>query len=136
MDWMYLAPVTQCTSLSVEESIVTCVVESKRTSGGHLVYFMGIYNHGYTSVDQPYFSGVAVMRRTPRDRQHIWTFAVGNVENHQYSTYSDANIPIPYVGEDYFCVYRVSHQSSDTINSRTVLYKNEATNPITVCISV
>ena len=33
-------------------------------------------------------------------------------------------------------LYRVSHQSSDTINSRTLLCENEATNPITVYISV
>ena len=31
---------------------------------------------------------------------------------------------------------RVSHQSLDTINSRTLLCKNKATNPITVYISV
>ena len=31
---------------------------------------------------------------------------------------------------------RVSHQSSDTINSRTVLCKNEATNPVTIYIRV
>ena len=35
-----------------------------------------------------------------------------------------------------FMIYRVSHQSSDTINSRTVLCKNETTNPITIYIHV
>ena len=33
-------------------------------------------------------------------------------------------------------VDKVSHQFSDTINSRTVLCKNEATNPVTIYISV
>ena len=72
-----------------------------RTSG-----FQG-YSRGYTTIDDPYFSGVAVMHGSPR--QHIWTFAAGEWENKTRSTFlcpcdSRYHIPIPpFVGEDYFC---------------------------------
>ena len=68
------------------------------------------YTEGYNTIDDAYFSGVAVMHGSPR--QHIWTFATGAWENHTFSfsnptlcpcdtTYS---IPIPpFVGEDHFC---------------------------------
>ena len=72
-----------------------------RTSG-----FYG-YSRGYNTIDDAYFSGVAVMHGSPR--QHIWTFAVGQAENNTGSnqcpcdsTRSYIRTP-PFVGEDYFC---------------------------------
>ena len=71
------------------------------------------YNQGYATIDEAYFSGVAVMHGNPR--QHIWTFAAGlkeNDPNYYYgSTYGtlcpcDAaySVPIPsFVGDNYFC---------------------------------
>ena len=69
------------------------------------------YSNGYNTIDDAYFSGVAVMHGHPRE--HIWTFAAGSRENYNYvSTISKRmcpcdtrdNIPIPqFVGEDYFC---------------------------------
>ena len=66
------------------------------------------YSQGLTTVDDAYFSGVAVMHGSPR--QHIWTFAAGVVENYTLETSSFCpcdttfNISIPpFVGEDYFC---------------------------------
>ena len=76
------------------------------------------YHWGYTaafrgsfSVDDTYFSGVAVMHGSPR--QHIWTFAAGAAENWMGGQNSFlcpcdikfhflASVP-PFVGEDYFC---------------------------------
>ena len=59
------------------------------------------------TIDDVYFSGVILTHGSPR--QHIWTFAIGNGENHTYvynSCPCDTKqyIPIPpFVGEDYFC---------------------------------
>ena len=73
-----------------------------RTSG-----FSG-YRDGYNTIDDAYFSGVAVIHGSPR--QHIWTFAAGNAENHTLSFYqcpcdsTHAYILIPgFVGEDHYC---------------------------------
>ena len=66
------------------------------------------YSRGYNTIDDVYFSGVAVMHGSPR--QHIWTFAAGFAENYTLEAPqlcpcdSSFNIPIPpFVGEDYFC---------------------------------
>ena len=66
------------------------------------------YNNGYTTIDDAYFSGVAVMHGS--SRQHIWTFAAGVVENYTLEastlcpcdTTFNISVP-PFVGEDYFC---------------------------------
>ena len=73
--------------------------------------FFGNYI-GLSSINEAYFSGVAVMHDSPRE--HIWTFAAGGVENgngdsnvNQYTLCpcdTSVNIPIPpFVGNDYFC---------------------------------
>ena len=61
-----------------------------------------------STIEDAYFSGVAVMHGSPR--QHIWTFAAGVVENYTLEAPqlcpcdTTFNIPIPpFVGEDYFC---------------------------------
>ena len=65
------------------------------------------YRFGRNTTDDAYFSGVNIMHGSPR--QHIWTFAVGRMEN---STSSILLCPCdvryyqtlpPFVGEDYFC---------------------------------
>ena len=64
-----------------------------------------------TSIDEAYFSGVAVMHGIPR--QHVWTFVAGGGENYPGGRNSALcpcdgigvdllTIP-PFVGEDYFC---------------------------------
>ena len=68
------------------------------------------YRRGYNTIDDAYFSGVAVTHGSPR--QHIWTFAAGAIENDTLdgapdlcpcdSTFINILIP-PFVGEDYFC---------------------------------
>ena len=72
--------------------------------------FSGSYR-GHTSVNEAYFTGVAVMHGYPR--QHIWTFAAGGAENF-HNPYSPGLCPCdgaptnlqyipPFVGENYFC---------------------------------
>ena len=70
----------------------------------------GFYGNsvGRSSINEAYFSGVAVMHGSPR--QHIWTFAAGGAEGDTRLRYTDcpcdtsANIPIPpFVGSAYFC---------------------------------
>ena len=65
------------------------------------------YN-GYSTVNDSYFSGVAVLHGSPQ--QHIWSFVAGALES--YPSYYQAlcpcdtsyNIAIPsFVGDDYFC---------------------------------
>ena len=41
--------------------------------------FVG-YNPRYSTVNDSYFSGVAVLHGSPQ--QHIWSFVAGSVENH------------------------------------------------------
>ena len=64
--------------------------------------------YGQSTIDNAYFSGVAVMHGSPR--QHIWTFVNGGYENigvnNVYPCPCDTSRQIlipPYVGEDYFC---------------------------------
>ena len=59
------------------------------------------------SIDDPYFTGVAVMHGNPR--KHIWTFTTGKWENDTNSkvvcpcdTVHDIAVP-DFVGKDYFC---------------------------------
>ena len=66
------------------------------------------FHNRQTTVDDAYFTGVAVMHGSPR--QHIWTFAAGLLENYtlEFSSLCPCdttfNISIPpFVGEDYFC---------------------------------
>ena len=102
-------PVTQSSSLSVEDHTVRCVVGSEPTRMGYIPdAFDGYNDGGRTTIDSAYVSGVAVMYGSPQ--QHIWTFANGAWENdmtHQiWNCPCDTNgvIPIPpFVGEDYFC---------------------------------
>ena len=63
---------------------------------------------GYSTVEEAYFHGVAVMRGSPR--QHIWTFAAGGAEGDSSSVAShcpcDASFPVStpsFVDNDYFC---------------------------------
>ena len=75
---------------------------------GWTVSFWG-YNHArQTTIDQAYFSGVAVMHGRPR--QHIWSFASGAAEKFTLLTPETCpcdtsyNVSIPsFVGNDYFC---------------------------------
>ena len=69
--------------------------------------FYGYYR-GYSTVNDSYFSGVAVLHGSPQ--QHIWSFVAGAVEN--FPLYIEElcpcdtsyNISIPsFVGDDYFC---------------------------------
>ena len=69
--------------------------------------FYGNYA-GHSSINDAYFSGVAVMHGSPRE--HIWTFAAGGAEGDERSHYShcpcdtSGNIAVPpFVGGDYFC---------------------------------
>ena len=79
---------------------------------------------GHSSIDEDYFTGVAVMHGSPR--QHIWTFAAGAVENGTgVSTINQnilcpcdtsVNITIPqFVGSDYFCESGYARPDSSTI---------------------
>ena len=74
---------------------------------GFTTGFFG-YNRRYYTVNESYFSGVAVLHGSPQ--QHIWSFVAGAVEN--YTLYAETlcpcdtsyNISIPsFVGDDYFC---------------------------------
>ena len=75
-------------------------------------YTGGFYGYriGQTTVDEAYFTGVAVLHGSPR--QHIWSFVAGLRENDPEVTgtflcpcdnsYFGYVIP-PFIGEDYFC---------------------------------
>ena len=93
---------------------------------GWTAAFCGRYIH---SVDEAYFSGVAVMHGSAR--QHIWTFAAGAAEHYHRSNgflcpcdvYYSSSVP-SFVGEDYFCesgiddplnTYWYTFHSNDTL---------------------
>ena len=105
---MDLKLVTQSTSLSMEGSIYSQVCgKMKAYQFGYTTGFAG-YNLGYSTVNDSYFSGVAVMYGSPR--QHIWSFVAGGWENYNYPLPVvcpcdiSYNISIPsFVGDDYFC---------------------------------
>ena len=70
--------------------------------------FLG-YNRGYSTVNDSYFSGVAVLHGSPR--QHIWSFVAGTAEHFTShyqglcpcdTSYNILSIP-SFVGDDYFC---------------------------------
>ena len=100
-------PVAQQPSLSVEESIVECVVGSRPTSGGGTVAFESYHNRYVTTIDGAYVSGVSVTHGTHQN--HIWTFVAGLSEGnptypHVCPCDSTSTIRIPpFVGNDYFC---------------------------------
>ena len=79
----------------------------KAYQSGVTAGFYGYYR-GYSTVNDSYFSGVAVLHGSPQ--QHIWSFVAGAVENstshHRDLCPCDASydISIPlFVGDDYFC---------------------------------
>ena len=100
-------PVTQCSSLSVEDHTVRCVVGSELTSMGYQRPSLHIIMKDNQQCSSAYVSGVALMYGSPQ--QHIWTFAVGAWENdtrHQVyncpcDTTGVTSVP-PFVGEYYF----------------------------------
>ena len=86
--------------------------------------FYGYYL-GYSTINDSYFSGVAVLHGSPQ--QHIWSFVAGAVEH--YTSYyqglcpcdTSYNIFIPsFVGDDYFCesgyIWPGSFISSDIVS--------------------
>ena len=106
------------------DGVFTCDSVTFSVSGGDYSQVCGrirAYQHGgaggfhgasvgKTSIDEAYFSGVAVVHGSPR--QHIWTFVVGDQENAQSATTGlcpcdttslFARTPPEFVGEDYFC---------------------------------
>ena len=100
------------------------------------------FNHGHTTIDEPYFSGVAIMRGMPR--QHIWTFAAGAREGRysfqgKYRCPCDgaANITIPpFVGEDYFCESGFVYGSNDWFHSNDTLCDGRDCHSTSTCCSL
>ena len=96
-----------------------------------LTFGLDGYRQGQTTIDDAYFSGVAVMHGSPR--QHIWTFAAGAAENFTYSQYNcpcdtTYNIRIPpFVAEDYFCESGYVHPG---YNAPRVRYSLHSTDPL------
>ena len=70
--------------------------------------YQNYYNHGQTTLDRAYVSGLSVTHGSPRN--HIWTFAVGLSKDLNYaccncpcaSPYPGPASP-PFVGENFFC---------------------------------
>ena len=101
---------TQSSSLSPEVHTVRCVVGSEPTNGDCLMPSIVLVMVN-VSIDDAYFSGVAIMHGSPR--QHVWTFAAGARENFTTVYFYYRNMcpceksgyynPPPFVGEDYFC---------------------------------
>ena len=104
------------------------------------------YSRGYTTIDDAYFSGVAVMHGSPR--QHIWTFAAGVVENYTLVVHdlcpcdSTFNILIPpFVGEDYSCesgyIYPgyLDTESLYTLHSNDTLWDGNDCHSTSTCCS-
>jgi hypothetical protein len=94
-----------------------------------LTFGLDGYRQGQTTIDDAYFSGVAVMHGSPR--QHIWTFAAGAAENFTYSQYNcpcdtTYNIRIPpFVAEDYFCESGYVHPGYNAPRIRYSLHSND-----------
>ena len=94
-----------------------------------LTFGLDGYRQGQTTIDDAYFSGVAVMHGSPR--QHIWTFAAGATENYTYSQYNcpcdtTYNIRIPpFVAEDYFCESGYVHPGYNAPRVRYSLHSND-----------
>ena len=94
------------------------------------------YRGAHRTIDDPYFSGVAVMHGSPR--QHIWTFAAGKHENGSSltscpcdkSTYEKNGIQYyvyipPFVGEDYFCESGYIYPGSSNAKLVFTLHSND-----------
>ena len=105
------------------------------------------YRLGYNTIDDAYFSGVAVMHGSPR--QHIWTFAIGSGENN--TGYWPGQCPCdsssgyirtpPFVGEDYFCEsgyigpgYR-DYEAEYTLHSNDTLWDGKDCFSTSTCCS-
>ena len=104
--------------------------------------FWGYNDHGQTTIDSAYVSGVAVMYGSPR--QHIWTFANGAWENlpSPLSCPCDTHgvIPVPpFVGEDYFCesgyVYQNRGEWFD-LRSNDILWDGRDCHSTSTCCSL
>ena len=97
------------------------------------------------SVNEAYFSGVAVMHGSPR--QHIWTFAAGATENYSggpngflcpCDVHSSASVP-PFVGDDYFCESGISNPlsiSPFTLHSNDTLWDGKDCHSSSTCCSL
>ena len=105
------------------------------------------YSQGQNTIDDAYFSGVAVMHGSPR--QHIWTFAAGVVENYTVGvstlcpcdTMFNISIP-PFVGENYLCesgyIYPGYHdrESWYTFHSNDTLWDGRDCHSSSTCCSL
>ena len=91
--------------------------------------FYGYTHSGQTTINDAYFSGVAVMHGSPR--QHIWTFAAGAWENgrahaeRQCPCDTESIMIPPFIEEDYFCEsgYLYSGYYDETLWS--IFYSND-----------
>ena len=89
---------------------------------GYTSGFFG-YNVGYSTMNDSYFSGVAVLHGSPQ--QHIWSFVAGVLENEALgardlcpcdTSYNNIFTP-SFVGDDYFCESGVIHPASPSVRS-------------------
>ena len=101
------------------------------------------YNHGnHTTIDEPYFSGVAIMHGMPR--QHIWTFAAGaretpylSLERYRCPCDGAARITFPpFVGEDYFCEYGYVRPGDFVLYSNDTLWDGKDCHSTSTCCSL
>ena len=100
-----VSPVTQSSSLSVEETTLVCGSIRAYQNGGTDA-FEAYHDGEVTTIEGAYVAGVSFTHGSPR--QHIWTFAAGYSKDRP--TRDDAcpcdasfNITIPpFVGEDLF----------------------------------
>ena len=111
--------------------------------------FTGYSRRNYT-LDEAYFSGVAVMHGSPR--QHIWSFVSGAAENYESIGNQIVNCPCatqvsdiespPFVGDDYFCEsgykWPGSFNSSDvfTLHSDDPLWDGAGCHSTSTCCTI
>ena len=96
------------------------------------------------SVDEAYFSGVAVMHGSPR--QHIWTFAAGAAENNGGNNWYLCPCDVGYassvpsfVGEDYFCESGINdpwNTSWYSFHSTDILWDGKDCHSSSTCCSL
>ena len=98
----------------------------------------------YRSIDDAYFSGVAIMHGSPR--QHIWTFAAGAAENNPgrnyflcpCDVYFAGSVP-SFVGDDYFCesgfMYKLG-SNKYTFHSNDTLWDGKDCHSSSTCCSL
>ena len=154
--WQQIAAIRACTCTGGSQRTCDSIYfpihggPYSQVCGRIRAYQLGIphaFTRGRGSIDEPYFSGVAVMHGNPR--QHIWTFAAGAWENNtRQSTIAcpcdtTANISIPqFVGEDYFCesgyVYPGYYSSSleYTFHSNDTLWDGKDCHSTSTCCSL